>query len=146
VHSPHPWQQVVLGLLREPLNAKLRDQMREVLSPGAFNRQFGLYLNMGRQAGHTTLAAMILEDIPGSIAIEPNERMVTLLRNKVPERADRVVLARFPDTQMKFNIIHRVEPPLSEATVCVVDGASLLSEWEVAPIRCAQWEHYVELG
>lgn len=142
----YPWQQMVMDLIAEPMNSDLRRQMKEIMSPGAFNKNHGVYMSMGRRAGHTTLAAHIVNTFPGAIAIAPNERMRDLLQKQVKNDHHRVVMARFPDTQMKFNVINRVEPPFDTAEICVVDGASLLTEWELAPIRCAQWDFYIELA
>lgn len=143
--EPNIWQLSVLDQIQDPPNQALREQMRATISTGAFNLSLGIRVNYGRRAGHTTLAAMILERFPEAIVVVP-ERQLGIIRRYAPMHTDRIIPARFPDTHEKFAIMSKSEGPWNEASICVVDNASMFTEWELAPLRSAYWDHYIELA
>lgn len=147
--KPLKWQAAVLQWLGEVgnrPNAQASSQLRKMNSPAAFNREFGLRLSWGRRMGHSTLAAMILKEYPDAVLIVPNDRLQEMMVRRIPEAKDRIIRATFPEGNDKKKIIKKEAAPLKGKNVCVIDNASLLTEWEISPFRCAPWDAYVELG
>lgn len=140
-----PWQQAILDLVLEEL---------------AKGRKRHIIINAGRRAGHTTLAAALLQSTKGhSCAIVPNKDMPYAHKQhlvKLLDGNDESVWVSTPleaepndgvvSTVTKYDIIDRTFEPLRGKELCVIDGASHYSQWELDPIRMAEWTVLVELG
>lgn len=140
-----PWQEAVMGLILEALGGKNKAHMK---------------INVGRRGGHTTLAAEVVKRMPDrACTIVPNEAMPYAhkqhLAKMLASLEDRIWVSSpleavhndgVAGKVTKYDILERNFDPLAGKEICIVDGASHFSQWELDPIRLADWKVLVELG
>lgn len=130
------WQEAVIDYLssgsKVPASGTSRTQ----------NLDYGVRVNFGRRAGHTTLAYEILRRFPDACLIVPHE----LDAKRAPaEIRDRVMVSSPGEAHSKRAIMEKNVPVLCNAKILVIDGASRISKWELETLRAAKWDRYVEL-
>lgn len=109
-----------------------------------YNLRTGLFVKMGRQAGHTTVAKQILGKIQDSIVIVPAFRLQEFKRGLTPMMAERVFPSDLLDSESASN--RGAFFRLQNVKVCVLDDATHISQWHREQFRKAGWEKYIELN
>jgi len=117
-------------------------------APRELNMELGWQAQTPRQYGQTFLAAVILKELP-SVMVVPTDIDKKRILNKykwLQDREGMILVSKHLEREQKRAVMERKIPPLDKAGICIVDGASRLSQWELEPLRCADWIKYVELG
>lgn len=141
----YSWQQVILQMVLD--GRQIPGVLGQTPSQRMVNLGRGIRVNMGMRAGHTTLAQEILRQVPSACVVVPNDHPPHPDLQRYPKDLQPRVFVAIPQEAVgKAEIMQKMVTPLRDARVCVIDGASRISEWELEPFRCANWDLYVELG
>ena len=144
-----PWQQAVFDeIVRE--RGEAYETPRRLQSPGLFNREFGIRVNMGRRMGHTTLALEVLRRCEKAIFVVPFREQI----KNFPVEAQvfsRIFCppATFEEASEESADQWLKDEPLLRGgleTILIVDNASYVHPYFSNVLRAAPWFRYVDLG
>lgn len=157
------WQDALVTTVVARLGSRQLDGFRALYSPRAFNMDFGVRVNYGRRAGHSTVARRLLNQFDGSVLVVPTtnappfadeaRHAAELKREGREDLIERIWPSRPLDIVSidgsgltRQDVIEKTFAPLKGASICIVDAASRLSEDELEILRATSWRAYVELG
>lgn len=148
-----PWYDSVVEYVVGGLSPRLA-RLADMGSNRTRNVDYGIRVNFGRRQGHTTLAQMLASEFDDVVVIvhheEDEKRFVKpnteLLQPRVWVSRPLDIVPQEASGWSRDDVVNRAYPPLKDARVCVVDGASGMSLDELELLRAAKWGAYIELS